>query len=358
MTGESRRTERTGEQEWMMQSAKGDESGAMELTYKQATIEAMIEEMERDERVFCMGEDLSDGGIADRYLGLSRRFGPKRVVDTPISETFIIGGAVGAAARGLRPVCELRSIDFMLVATDEVVNQVAKLRFMSGGQCLLPIVIRAVYGTAGAMAAQHSQSLEALYCMIPGLKVITPWSPSDAKGMLKAAIRDDNPVLMLERKTLFDVKGEIPGGDFTVPIGRAAIVRNGEDATVVTYSSGVSLALEAADALVRRGVFAEVLDLRSLTPLDMESVKKSVRKTGRLVFVSEGGIRKGGVGCEVAAEVAETEFASLKAPLARLGAPFVPVPFSPKLEKLVRVTAEDIEKAVMKTMEYGIRKKD
>ena len=323
-----------------------------ELTFRQAVIEAIAEEMERDGRVFCMGEDLGDGGIANRYEGLARRFGPKRIVDTPISETFIAGGAVGAAARGLRPVVDLRIADFIFVAMDEMVNQIAKLRFMSGGQCLLPIVIRAVYGTAGSMAAQHSQSVESLFFQIPGLKVVIPSGPADAKGMLKSAIRDDNPVLFLERKVLFEVKEQVPGEDHLLPLGRAAVIRSGSDATVATYSWGVRLALEAAEKLAARGISVEVIDLRSLTPLDMETVRKSVRKTGRLVVASEE-IRKGGVGGEVAAEIAETEFASLKAPIIRLGAPFVPVPFSPKLEEFVHLTADGIGKAVLDAVSWG-----
>ncbi len=320
-----------------------------ELTYRQAVIEALSEEMERDPRVFCLGEDLADGGISGRYEGLASRFGPKRIIDTPISETFIAGGAVGAAARGLRPVCELRIADFMLVAMDEIVNQIAKLRFMSGGQCRLPIVIRSVYGIWGSMAAQHSQSLEALFFQIPGLKVIDPSNPADAKGMLKAAIRDDNPVLMLERKALSEKKGPVPDGDFVVPIGRASIPMEGEDVTIVSYSFGISLALEAAGRLAHRKISAEIIDLRSLTPLDYGAVRQSVKKTGRLVVASEG-VRKGGVGAEIAADIAEQAFRHLKAPIVRLGAPFVPVPFSPKLEKLICLSADDIEKAALKTM--------
>ncbi len=327
-----------------------------ELTYRQAVIEGLAEEMERDQRVFCLGEDLGDGGIAGRYEGLARRFGPKRIIDTPISETFIAGGAVGAAARGLRPVCELRIADFMMVAMDEIVNQIAKLRFMSGGQCRLPIVLRAVYGTWGSMAAQHSQSLESIFYQIPGLKVIDPSNPADAKGMLKAAIRDDNPVLMLERKALSEVKGSVPEGDVIIPPGKAFLSREGEDVTIVSYSLGVRLALDAAERLARRKISAEVIDLRSLTPLDYEAVRKSVMKTGRLVVASEA-IKKGGVGGEIAADAAENVFGHLKAPIARIGAPFVPVPFSPKLERLVRLTADDIEQAVLKIMAFEEKKK-
>lgn len=317
-----------------------------QITFSEATLEAMAEEMARDERVFVMGEDIArQGGVFGQFKGLPQQFGFDRVIDTPISETAIIGASVGAALAGMRPVADMHFADFITVAMDEVVNQMAKVRYMFGGQCTVPLVVRAPDGIIRSAAAQHSQSFEAWFLHVPGLKVVVPSNPADAKGLLKAAIRSDDPVLYFEHKALFSVKGPVPEGEHIVPIGKANIAREGKDVTIVSYSLMMTHALAAADKLAGQGIDAEVVDLRTISPLDKETIFASVAKTKRLIIVHEA-VKTGGVGAEIAASVAEEMIDYLDAPIRRLGAPFVPIPFSPSLEKLVKIGAEDIVTAV------------
>ena len=313
-----------------------------EISFSEATLEAMAEEMSRDDRVFVMGEDIArQGGIFGQFKGLPQQFGFERVKDTPISETAIVGAGIGAALAGMRPVVDMHFVDFITVAMDEVVNQMAKICYMFGGQCTLPLVLRAPDGIVRSAAAQHSQSLEAWFLHVPGVKVVIPSNPADAKGLLKAAIRSDDPVLYFEHKALFKVKGPVPDGEHLVPIGKASIVRNGKDVTIVSYSLMLQSVLEAAETLATGGVEAEVIDLRTISPLDDETIFASVKKTKRLVIVHEA-VKTGGVGAEIAARVAEEMIDYLDAPIRRLGAPFVPIPFSPALEKLVKINAADV----------------
>jgi pyruvate dehydrogenase E1 component beta subunit len=320
-----------------------------EITFAEATMEAMAEEMERDERVFIMGEDIArQGGIFGQFKGLPQKFGFERVMDTPISETAIVGACVGAALAGMRPVADMHFVDFITVAMDEVVNQMAKIRYMFGGQCKVPVVLRAPDGAARSAAAQHSQCLESWFVHVPGLKVVIPSNPADAKGLLKSAIRSDDPVLYFEHKDLFRMKGPVPEGDFLVPIGKGKVVREGTDVTIVSYSATLHKALKAAEALAEEGIQAEVVDLRSIVPLDKETLFESVKKTGRLVIAHEA-TKNGGVGSEVAAVVAEEIIEYLDGPIKRVGAKFVPIPFSPALEPLMLPQVEDIIAAAKET---------
>lgn len=316
-----------------------------EITFSEATLEAMAEEMSRDDRVFVMGEDIArQGGIFGQFKGLPQQFGTERVIDTPISETAIVGAGVGAALAGMRPVVDMHFVDFIGVCMDEVVNQMAKIRYMFGGQCSIPLVLRAPDGIIRSAAAQHSQSLESWFLHVPGLKVVIPSNPADAKGLLKSAIRDDNPVLYFEHKALFPIKGPVPEGEHLTPIGKAHVARSGRDVTIVSYSLMLHRALEAADKLAAEGIEAEVIDLRTISPIDKEAIFNSVAKTKRLVIAHEA-VKTGGVGAEVAALVAEEMIDYLDAPIKRLGAPFVPIPFSPPLENLVKVSAANIAEA-------------
>ena len=317
-----------------------------QISFSEATLEAMTEEMQRDSKVFIMGEDIAaQGGIFGQFKGLPQKFGKDRVLDTPISETAIVGAGVGAAMAGMRPVVDMHFADFIGVCMDEILNQMAKARYMFGGQCSMPLVLRAPDGIIRSAAAQHSQSLEAFFLHIPGIKVVIPSNPADAKGLLKAAIRSEDPVLYFEHKGLFPLKGPVPEGEHIVPIGKAAVSREGSDVTLVSYSMMMHRVLEAAEALEKEGISAEVIDLRTISPLDMETIYKSVAKTHRLVVVHEA-VRTGGVGAEIAARVAEEMMDDLDAPIRRLGAPFVPVPFTPSLERLVKITPEQICQAV------------
>lgn len=313
-----------------------------EISFSEATLEAMAEEMTRDERVFVMGEDIArQGGIFGQFKGLPQKFGTDRVRDTPISETAIVGAGVGAALAGMRPVVDMHFADFVTVCMDEIVNQMAKIRYMFGGQCTIPLVLRAPDGIIRSAAAQHSQSLESWFLHVPGLKVVIPSNPADAKGLLKAAIRSDDPVLYFEHKGLFPLKGPVPDGDHLVPIGKANVVRPGGDLTIVSYSMTMNRVLEAAELLAGQGIAAEVIDLRTISPIDMPTIITSLAKTHRLLIVHES-VKTGGVGAEIAARVAEEALDLLDAPVARIGAPFVPIPFSPPLESLVKINAEKI----------------
>jgi len=317
-----------------------------EIRYVKAIAEALAEEMTRDERVIVLGEDVgAPGGTFGATKGLYQQFGKERVRDTPISETAIVGAAIGAAANGLRPVVEVMFMDFIGTCWDQVVNQMAKMRYMFGGQVRLPLVLRTHTGAGLNAGPQHSGSLEAWAVHVPGLKVVMPSTPADMKGLLKAAIRDDNPVIVVENKTLYAVKGEVPAGDHVVALGRAEVKRAGTDITVVALSRMVHEALKAADLLAREGISAEVLDPRTLSPFDREALLASIARTGRLVVAHEAW-GPCGFGAEVAALAAEHGFRALKAPVRRVTPPFTPVPFSPPMEKFWLPDAERIALAV------------
>lgn len=320
------------------------------ITFSQATLEAMDEEMSRDERVFVMGEDIArQGGIFGQFRGLPDKFGLDRVRDTPISETAIIGSAVGAALAGMRPVADMHFADFIGVCMDEVFNQMAKVYYMFGAQKSVPLVLRAPDGIINQAAAQHSQTVEAWFAHIPGLKVVIPSNPADAKGLLKAAIRDENPVIYFEHKGLFPMKGDVPEGEHLVEIGKARIDREGKDVTLVSYSMMMHHAAKAADRLAAEGVSVELIDLRSISPWDKETVLKSVAKTGRLCVAQEA-VKQGGFASEVVATICEEGLEYLDAPVARVGAPFSPVPFARPLEQAYKVSADTIYDAVRKIL--------
>lgn len=319
----------------------------VQVTYRAAVAQALSEEMERDPNVILLGEDVGRfGGAMAATKGLYDRFGPTRVIDTPISEAAIIGTALGASITGLRPVAEIMFIDFTAIAMDQIANQVAKARYMSGGQVAAPLVIRTQGGAGKSYAAQHSQNLEVWFAAIPGLHVVMPATPADAKGLLKSAIRSDDPVMVVENKLLYGDTGEVPSSpDFLVPIGRAEVVRPGRSATVVSYSRQLLEALRAAEACAESGIECEVIDLKSVSPLDIETVLLSVRKTGRVVVVEEGH-RSFGVGAELSAEITERAFDVLRAPVVRVASLDNPIPFSPVLEKATIPDAEKIARAV------------
>ena len=317
-----------------------------QITFSAATQEAMREEMKRDRNVFLMGEDIArQGGIFGQFKDLAEEFGNDRVRDTPISETAIIGGGVGAALAGMRPVVDMHFADFIGVPMDEIFNQMAKARYMFGGQAKVPLVLRAPDGMTRGGAAQHSQCVEAWFMHIPGIKVVIPSNPADAKGLLKAAIRSDDPVLYFEHKRLFSMKGDVPEGEFLTPIGKARVAKEGMDITVVSYSFYMNHVLTAADELAKDGISLECIDLRTISPLDMDTVYQSLKKTKRLMIVHEA-VKQGGVGAEVAARAAEEMIDYLDAPIVRLAAPFVPIPYAPTLERLVKIEPEDICRAV------------
>jgi pyruvate dehydrogenase E1 component beta subunit len=321
-----------------------------EVRYIKAINEALHEEMARDENVFLIGEDVgAPGGAFGGTRGLLQAFGERRVKDTPISESAIVGLALGAAMKGLRPVVEVMFADFLPVCMDQIVNQIAKTRFMFGGQFTAPLVIRAPGGAGLNAGPQHSQSLEAWFAHVPGLKVVMPATPYDAKGLLKSAIRDDDPVLFLEHKALYAMSGQIPEEEFLVPLGKADIRRTGSDVTIVTASRMVQQTLDAAETLAAQGTDAEVIDLRSLTPLDKDTIFQSVEKTSRLVIAHEA-VKAFGIGAEIAAMVSEEMIDVLDAPVVRVGAPFSPVPFSQENDYLPN--ASDVVRAVEKVMTY------
>jgi len=322
------------------------ESAVRELTYAEAIREALAIAMEADERVFLFGEDVGVYGGAFGVSGdLVHRFGPDRVIDTPISELGIAGAAVGAAITGMRPVLEIQFSDFVTLAMEQIVNQAAKIRFMFGGKAKVPMVVRLPGGSGTGAAAQHSQSLEAWFAHVPGLKVIQPSTPHDAKGMLLAAIDDPNPVLIFEHKLLYKTKGHVPEGDYRVPIGKAAVRREGRDLTIVGSSIMAVRAVAAAEKLAQEGIDAEVIDLRSLRPIDFDTIAASVRKTHRLMVVYEG-VKTMGIGAEISAMIAESDvFDFLDAPIVRLGGAEVPLPYNPVLEKAAVPQEENILEA-------------
>ncbi|MGD9849720.1 MAG: pyruvate dehydrogenase complex E1 component subunit beta [Nitrospirales bacterium] len=306
----------------------------MNLSYREALNQAMREEMQRDDRVFLIGEEVGYyQGAFKVSKGFVEEFGTERVRDTPITEAGFTGLAIGAAMAGLRPIVELMTFNFGILALDQIVNNAAKIRYMSGGQISVPMVIRGPGSAAHQLAAQHSQSLEAWFCHVPGLKVIAPATPHDAKGLLKAAIRDDNPVIFIEAQLLYGTKGEVQEGDYTIPIGKAEVKREGRDVTIAAYSKMLLLALETASDLEQDGIDAEVVDLRTLKPLDIDTLVQSVKKTGRLVIVEEGW-RFSGLGAQIAESVYSTAFDALDGPIVRVTGEDVPMPYTRPLEDL------------------------
>ena len=320
------------------------------LSVSKAISEGLHEEMVRDPKVVVMGEDMAEmGSVFGITQGFLAEFGPLRVIDTPISESGFSGMAVGMAMRGLRPVVEWMYNDFISCCLDPVMNQAAKLRYMTGGQLTLPIVFRAPMGAGRRNAGQHSQCLEALFMHIPGLKLVCPSTAADAKGLLKAAIRDDDPVVFLEHKLLYAKKEEVPEGDYLIELGKAEVKRPGKDLTIITWSRQVYFALEAAEALAAEGYDLEVLDLRSLVPLDFAAVRESVAKTHNVIIVEEG-VRRGGVGAELAAQIMEELFDELDSPVGRVAGANVVSPFSPPLEDAVFPQVADIVGAVKRQL--------
>jgi acetoin:2,6-dichlorophenolindophenol oxidoreductase subunit beta len=320
-----------------------------DIRYIWAINEAMKEEMERDENVVLIGEDVGQsGGAFGASRGLFDQFGPERVVDTPISEAGIVGLAAGAAVCGLRPIVEIMFMDFMTVCMDGIVNQIAKMRYMFGSQYNVPLVIRTPSGAGLNAGPQHSQSLEAWFAHIPGLKVVMPATPYDVKGLLKTAIRDENPVIVVENKTLHALKGQIPEEEYLISIGKADIKREGTDVTIVAVSRMVHESLKAADSLAKEDISVEIIDLLSVSPWDRETIFGSVAKTHRLVIAHEA-VKSFGIGAEISAVVCEEILDELDAPILRVGAPFVPIPFS--LEKAYLPNEEDVVATVRKTLE-------
>jgi pyruvate/2-oxoglutarate/acetoin dehydrogenase E1 component len=313
-----------------------------ELTLSQAVNEALAEELRRDPRVFVIGEDVAEAGTPFKVLsGLVEEFGPDRIIDSPISEAGISGIGLGAAMTGMRPVVDIMFGDFMTLVMDQLVNQAAKIHYMSGGRLSAPLTIRTTLGATRRSAAQHSQSLHALVAHAPGVKVVLPSTPYDAKGLFKAAIREDNPVVVFEDKMMFAVKGPVPEEEYVLPLGVADVKRPGEDVTIVATSSMVYVVLEAAERLAGEGIEAEVIDPRTLVPLDRETLVASATKTGRAIVVDEGH-RSYGAGAELAALIAEEAFYHLDAPVRRICAMDVPIPFSPVLEDLTVPTPDDV----------------
>jgi pyruvate dehydrogenase E1 component subunit beta len=317
------------------------------ITMREAISQALWEEMERDSKVFILGEEVGVwGGTYAVTRGFYDHFGGERVRDTPISEAAIVGAAIGASLTGTRPVAELMTINFAFVAMDHIVNEAAKLHYMFGGQFVLPLVIRAVGGGGRQLGATHSQTPDVIFAHFPGLKVVAPGTPADAKGLLKAAIRCDDPVLFIEHATLYQMRGEVPDGDYTVPIGKSKIQRPGKDITIVTYSKMLEVSLKAAEQLSKEaGIEAEIVDLRSLRPLDMEPVLESFKKTNRAVIVEEGW-KSYGVGAEVSARIYTEAFDYVDAPILRVAQDEVPLPYNRNLEQMALPQVEDVIAAV------------
>ncbi len=322
-------------------------------TLIEAVNEALHEEMERDPSMIVLGEDVGvHGGVFRATDGLHKRFGPERVIDTPLAELGIIGVAIGAAMQGLHPVAEIQFADYIHPAYDQIVNEAAKIRYRSNGTYTCPLVIRAPFGAGVHGGMYHSQSVEALFFHVPGLKIVVPSSPADCKGLLKSAVRDPDPVLFFEHKKSYRrIRGEVPDGDVTIPLGQAAVKREGSDVTVVTYGVGVHLALEAAERVERDGISVEVLDLRTLAPLDREAIARSVGKTNKVLIVHEDN-KTGGVGAEIAAMVAEEHFEQLDGPVLRVAAADTHIPYAPSLEEAVIPNVDDVEAALRRLAAY------
>jgi pyruvate/2-oxoglutarate/acetoin dehydrogenase E1 component len=316
------------------------------ITYRAALREGLREEMQKDECVFLLGEDIAEfGGTYKVTQGLLEEFGQARVRNTPISEAAIAGAALGAALLGMRPVAEIMYIDFSTIAMDQIVNQIAKVRYMFGGKAKASLVIRTQGGAGRSSAAHHAQSLEAWYTHIPGLKVVMPSTPYDVKGLIKSSIRDDNPIIFIEHKLLYNEEGPVPEEEYVIPIGKADIKRAGKDVTIVATSRMVMRALQAAEKLSEDGIEAEVVDPRTLVPLDEETILQSIKKTGRLLIIHEA-YRRCGFGAEIAALASEKAFYDLDAPIKRIGAANTPVPFAPQLENFVIPDEREIIKEV------------
>jgi pyruvate dehydrogenase E1 component beta subunit len=304
-----------------------------QITYREALNQALREELDRDERIFIMGEEVGYFGGAFKVTdGLLAVYGEKRVRDTPISELTFVGAGIGAAMGGLRPIVELMTVNFGLLALDQIVNNAAKIHYMFGGKAKVPIVIRAPQGAGHQLGAQHSQSLEAYFLHCPGLRVVIPATPADAKGLLKSALRQEDPVVFLEHESLYHVKGEVPDGEHLVPFGKANVLREGKDLTLISYSKCVYDSLAAAHELENMGIDAEVIDLRTLNPLDLDTVVESIKKTGKAIVVYEGW-RTGGAGAEIAAQMYEKAFDHLDAPVERVATLDMPIPYNARLEK-------------------------
>jgi pyruvate dehydrogenase E1 component beta subunit len=321
-----------------------------EKLFRVALREALDEEMQRDERVYLVGEDIGKFGGAYRVTeGLQDKYGEMRVVDAPIAEEIIVGSAIGAAMTGLRPVVEMMTINFSLLAYDQIVQNAAKIRYMFGGEVSVPMVVRLPGGAGHQLSSQHSHSFEVLYGLIPGLIVVAPTTPEDAKGMLKSAIRTDNPVMFLESMSLYNLRGEVPDEEYTIPLGKSALRREGTDITIVAVSRQAVLAGAAAQKLEEVDVDAEVIDLRSIRPIDWQPIVKSVKKTNRLLVVEEGWPTYG-VSAEIAAGIQERCFDYLDAPILRLGGAEVPMPYNQQMEKAAIPSADDIVRMAMKTI--------
>lgn len=334
----------------VMTKSETEQKATREITYVQALNEALREEMLRDPKVILMGEDIGvHGGAFKVTRGLLEEFGPKRVRNTPLAEAIIAGAAVGAAMTGYRPIAEIMYIDFMPIAMDQMVNQAAKTHFMSAGRLKAPMVLRTQEGAGRGNAAQHSQCLEAWFMHVPGLRVALPSTPYDAKGLLKTAIRDDDPVMFIENKLLYGTKGNVPEGEYTIPFGVADVKRAGKDVTIVALSRMVYLALEAAEKLAAEGISCEVIDPRTVAPLDTDTICQSVKRTGKLVIVHEA-IKRGGVGAEISAVVMEEVFDFLDAPIKRVTSMNIPVPFNKELEAHYLPKVADITAAVKDVM--------
>jgi len=323
-----------------------------ELTYAQAINEALIQNLEKDERVFLMGEDIGKyGGIFQVTAGLLDKFGPTRIIDTPISEAGFLGAAIGAAMTGMRPVVEIMFIDFTTCAMDMIVNQMAKIHYMFGGRGEVPMVLRTNIGAGRGAAAQHSQSFHSFFMHIPGLIVVAPSTPYDAKGLMNTAILDENPVVFVEHKKLYVTKGYVPDEYYTIPFGKAHTKRDGKDITIVATHAMVNRSLSVAGEFSKDGIEIEIVDPRTLRPLDKEAIVESVKKTRRLIVADEGPVMCG-VSAEISAIVAEEAIEYLEAPILRVGSPDTPVPFSPPLEKIYIPDEEDVREAVNKMREY------
>lgn len=321
------------------------------ITYREAVVRAMDEEMAHDENVIFFGEDVGKaGGVFKVTPGLYEKYGSLRVRDTPISETAIIGAGIGAAVTGMRPVVELMFADFAAVALDQIINQAAKFRYMSGGQLKVPMVIRAAQGAGAGFASQHSQCVEAWFMHAPGLKVVVPSNPADVVGLLKTAIRDDNPVVFLEHKLQYAEKGEVPDEEYTIPFGVANVVRQGSDVTIVATQRMVAAAAKAADELAQQGISCEVIDPRTLVPLDLDTIINSVKKTGRLITVEEA-IHAGGWGAEIATQVTDQAIWYLEGPVVRVTMNASIIPFSQPLEEYLIPGTDDVIAAVHRVME-------
>ena len=317
------------------------------ISYREALNDAMREEMQRDPNIFIMGEDVGFYGGAFKVTdGLFAEFGEKRVIDTPIAEGLIVGAAIGAAMVGLRPIAELMTVNFALLAMDQIVNHAAKIRYMFGGKAKVPLVIRAPGGGGNQLGAQHSQSLESYFVHCPGLKVVMPSTPEDAKGLLKEAIRDDDPVMFLEHEHLYNTKGEVPSEDYTTPIGKAAHIREGGDLTIIAYSNMVLTAQEAAQQLEKEGIETDLIDLRSLNPLDKDAIIASVKKTNRVIIVEEDW-KTGGVGAEISSQIYEYAFSSLDTPIVRIAGKDTPMPYAKNLERAAIPQVDDIMQAAI-----------